>query len=44
MIDKLKEDILQKIMEYYKNLVGLHKFKGSNKIEIGDDTYYTLIK
>ena len=44
MIDKLKEDILQKIMEYYKNLVGLHKFKGSNKIEIGDDTYYTFDK
>lgn len=44
MIDKLKDDILQKIIEYYKNLVGLHKFKGSNKIEIGDNTYYTFDK
>lgn len=44
MIDKLKEDILERITEYYKNLIGLHKNKGNNKIEVGDNTYYTFDK
>ena len=44
MIDKLKEDILERITEYYKNLIGLHKNKGNNKIEVGDYTYYTFDK
>lgn len=44
MIDKLKEDILQRITEYYKNLIGLHKNKGNCKIVLGDDTFYTFDK
>ena len=37
-------NMFHNIIQYYKNLIGLHKFKGSNKIEVGNNTYYTFDK
>ena len=43
-IDNLKIDIVEKVINHYSNIIGLHNKKGDSQINLDGETYYDFSK